>query len=69
MEKGKVDIAFLELWEQWVQLSLGSPLAGVAPDEAAATALRGGIEKAHARRKAGQLDEPAFLRWACEQVP
>lgn len=69
MAKSKVDTAFQELWERWVQLSLGSTLAGVEADEAAAAALRSGIEKAHARRKAGQLDEEAFLRWACGEVP
>jgi hypothetical protein len=65
----RVDIALTELWQHWVDLSLGSPLAGLAPDEPAAAVLQKRIEKAHERRKAGQLDEAAFLAWACGQVP
>lgn len=69
MDKTQFSIAMHELGETWVRLYLGSPLLGVQADEAAAAALKRGMDRAYERRAAGQLDEQAFLRWACQQEP
>ena len=63
----RVDTAMGELVARYIQLELGTTYD--PPDPAGAERLRVAVKGYQAQRRAGAIDAPAFVAWACGQVP